>query len=902
MSDETSEAADGKLGAAGSGDPAETERVTPPRPSDGGGPQSEDGEGGSRSLLSDPAESGSSFDRTIAVAGGSSDEASEESSDGGSDDGDDDGDDDGEAGSPGDAQTLGPSGSAIDELSIGAIGRVWGQVAGDGAEVADGMQSIGEADEGSLPPVGSRVEYFGDYVLVREIARGGMGVVYQAKQRSLGREVALKMILSSAMATQDQVRRFRFEAESAASLSHPGIVPIYDVGEHTGHHYFTMKLIDGCTLSDQVAASAKAAPTKTEIAAIVERVAEIADAVHHAHQRGILHRDLKPSNILVDASGQPIITDFGLARATDAAAFAEGREAHERTRTGAVIGTPGYMSPEQAAGEPVTAATDLYSLGAILYALLCGRPPHEHEQVVATLMAVVHEPPPEPRSLNGAVPPDLELIVGKCLAKDPAERYASAAELARDLRAFRDDRPLLVRPPSAWGLMRSWLRTNVGNVGWVPVVACVVGAIIGFSAWASTFGTDAGEILPAFDRLGSASRPLLLADWEPWRGAFEIASLVALAMLGLLTDRLVRPRTRFASLAVGASVGVLTGLVALVAGAGVVIMLSSLIVGQSQSFLADLGLILELAAADGEGAMRTDQAAERIARAYPSLAGQPPQTMARSVVQKLHADLAFRTVTGLWWATAILLSLLGAVGTATTAASQRLFATRTRSRATFGYLALALAVAAVFSFAGAPLALWLLSGYTHLTIEGGRWILPTLTVALAIATTVAVWRNAAIGWQASLGLAMLVAFGLTQTSAANLSPPRVAWAKARTAEMERQIAEQPTRLEPKQELVFERLQLASQYANARWDEVAEPIYRQSLADLQTLDAFDPYSHLNFDRNVRRRLFDEAAANAARLRQPERAAMLRRTYRDWAARHGFRADASDGDADHPIDPS
>ena len=201
----------------------------------------------------------------------------------------------------------------------------------------------GEA-EASLEP-GEVVKYFGDYEIIDEIARGGMGVVYRAKQISLNRTIALKMILSGQLAGEADVRRFQIEAEAAANLDHPGIVPIYDIGEHSGQHYFTMKLVEGSTLSE------KGAALQQNPAEAIELVAKVADAMHHAHQRGILHRDLKPGNILLDADDQPMITDFGLARDT--------QQDSGLTQTGAIVGTPGFMPPEQAAGKSVTTAADI---------------------------------------------------------------------------------------------------------------------------------------------------------------------------------------------------------------------------------------------------------------------------------------------------------------------------------------------------------------------------------------------------------------------------------------------------------------------------------------------------------------------------------------------------------------
>ncbi|MGO9924553.1 MAG: protein kinase domain-containing protein [Isosphaeraceae bacterium] len=282
-------------------------------------------------------------------------------------------------------------------------------------------------------PRGATVRYFGDYEIQKELGRGGMGVVYKARQISLNRPVALKMIKAGVLADVDELRRFQNEAEAVALLDHAGIVPVYEVGEHEDQRYFSMKLVEGSSLADQLAllaANPRAAATL---------LAETAEAVHHAHMRGILHRDLKPANILIDSEDHPHVTDFGLAKRVDADV--------ELTASGAILGTPAYMSPEQASGRrgTITTATDVYGLGAILYALVTGEAPFGGESLVDTLQAVKERPPRLPRNVNANVPRDLETICLKCLAKDPRRRYASAQALADDLRCWLDSRPIAAR-------------------------------------------------------------------------------------------------------------------------------------------------------------------------------------------------------------------------------------------------------------------------------------------------------------------------------------------------------------------------------------------------------------------------------------------------------------------------
>jgi serine/threonine-protein kinase len=297
------------------------------------------------------------------------------------------------------------------------------------------------------PTAGVPPRRFGDYELLEELGRGAMGVVYKARQVSLKRLVALKMILRGELAAPEDLIRFRAEAEAAARLDQDAhIVPVYEVGEVLGQPYFTMKYVEGTTLRDRLARG----PLPPRTAA--RYLAAVARAVHHAHRRGILHRDLKPSNLLIDGDDQPHVADFGLAKHV--------QDGASLTRTGAILGTPCYMSPEQAFGSPdgLTPASDVYSLGAVLYELLTGRPPFRAATTVDTLLLVREQDPVPPRDLNPRVDPDLELICLQCLQKQPGLRYATAAQLADDLEAYLRGDPPSVRSSSVAYYLRGMLR------------------------------------------------------------------------------------------------------------------------------------------------------------------------------------------------------------------------------------------------------------------------------------------------------------------------------------------------------------------------------------------------------------------------------------------------------------
>jgi len=326
--------------------------------------------------------------------------------------------------------------------------------------VRTGLASLdNENDEASEPTIARMLKDFGDYELLEEIGRGGQGVVYRARQKSLNRIVALKVIGLAHWATEAHVKRLRMEAEAAAHLDDPRIVPIYEIGERDGACYFSMKLIEGGQL-DKVVGSELMPGRKA-----AELIAKLARTLDYAHQHGVLHRDVKPGNILIDVKGEPHLTDFGLARLVETESTV--------TRTLEVLGTPSYMAPEQAVGNntQLTGATDVYGLGAVLYQLLTGHPPFAGGTTYETVRLVLETQPRQPRLWNPKVNRDLETICLKCLEKEPSKRYASAQALAEDLERFLRNEPIRSRRSSQLERVRRWCKRK-------PLVASLIALLI----------------------------------------------------------------------------------------------------------------------------------------------------------------------------------------------------------------------------------------------------------------------------------------------------------------------------------------------------------------------------------------------------------------------------------------
>jgi TolB-like protein len=321
------------------------------------------------------------------------------------------------------------------------------------------------ATDESQPADEAVLAEFGDYELLEEIGRGGQGIVYRARQKSLNRVVALKILGLGERATETHLKRFRREAEAAASLQHPRIIPIYEIGERDGACYFSMKLENGGQL-DHFVRRGNLPPRRA-----AEVIASLARTVSYAHEHGILHRDIKPGNILLDREGEPHLADFGLARLVE--------NESTITRTREVLGTPSYIAPEQAAGNnfELSEATDVYGLGAVLYFLLTGRPPFAGGTTYETIRLVLETEPPNPKSWNPGLDRDLVTICLKCLEKIPAARYASALGLAEDLERWLGHKPIEARRHGILYLSRKWVRRNPATVALISLGAVLLGTL-----------------------------------------------------------------------------------------------------------------------------------------------------------------------------------------------------------------------------------------------------------------------------------------------------------------------------------------------------------------------------------------------------------------------------------------
>jgi serine/threonine protein kinase len=374
----------------------------------------------------------------------------------------------------------------------------------------------------------------GDYELLEEVGRGGQGVVFRARQKSLNRTVALKVISLGQWASKAHLKRFRLEAEAAARLEHPGIVPIHEVGERDGSCYFSMKFVEGGQL-DEVA-SRQLMPIRSA----VELIAKVARTVHYAHEHGILHRDIKPGNILLDAKAEPHLTDFGLARLVETEST--------MTRTMEVLGTPSYMAPEQALGNnaAVSSVTDVYGLGAVLYQLLTGQPPFAGGTTYETIKLLLDTEPRPPRSLNSKVDRDLSTICLKCLEKDSERRYSSALALAEDLGRWLKHEPILARHTGIFSRGRKWVRRN-------PTTALLAASLAALTAtavwivWKSEFisypVTSGVAVLP-FENLSGNPDNAYFSDGIQEEILTRLAKIAGLKVISRTSTQQYRNKTR----------------------------------------------------------------------------------------------------------------------------------------------------------------------------------------------------------------------------------------------------------------------------------------------------------------------------------------------------------------------
>jgi hypothetical protein len=583
------------------------------------------------------------------------------------------------------------------------------------------------------------------YEILGELGRGGMGVVYKARQLAAGRLVALKLHLGGDLASTAEIARFRGEAEAAAALDHPAIVPVYEVATLGGLPFFSMKLVEGGSLAGRLA------ELRTDRRAAVALLVRVARAVHFAHQRGVIHRDLKPGNILMEADGTPMVADFGLARKTTGDA--------RLTQTGAVLGTPAYMAPEQARGEKgLTTAADTYSLGAILYELLTGRPPFAGATPLDTILQVLERDPEPPRRVDGTIDRDLEAICLKCLHKQPGERYPSADALADDLDRWLRGEPTAARPLSAVGAFRVWFRRNLRTAVCILGIGIVCGLLCGLLAQTVYGRSVLADVQLSYGRLAKAAhdhgltpsteRPGLAVLFDlrgRLFGLLTVVCLVLLSLMGLLTAGLARTRDGPSDVVAGLGVGLVTGLVVLGTGGLWMFVAPDLDrltypLELSTAFESDLfdkpeysvtvvrtpdagtvyhNIVGPRAAASRPTLAPGDSVVDRVEsgwelRKFPELAGLSIADRRQVLYRKLLADMKLAVLVGLWKAFGLVGGLWLPFGAVSTAVAGPLWRGRRWPLAVLAYLERILPLVCVLFVLAGPLVA------DHLWAEGSR--------------------------------------------------------------------------------------------------------------------------------------------------------------------------------------
>lgn len=486
------------------------------------------------------------------------------------------------------------------------------------------------------PSPGSPLPKLDGFQLLEELGRGGMGVVYKARNTKLDRTVALKMILAGQFASEEQVKRFQIEAETAAKLDHPGIVPIFDFGQSQGVHFFSMKLIDGKSLAEQLE-TYQSDPRKS-----AELMIKIARAVHHAHERGVLHRDLKPANILIDSVGQPAITDLGLAKQLD--------DDSGLTQTGLVMGSPGFMSPEQAAGKSdVTTSADVYALGAVLYWMITGRPPFQGQTNLDVILQTIDKQPESLQTYQPSADRDLNLICQKALNKSPAERYLSAAALADDLQAWLDGDALSVKSPSPVKLAQIWIRKNFRTLAISMSAGLLCGFIVGLIILMILVDGQLRFTEYSYSQLGESTQPWLMRYFT-WVEAIPRGLLLALPTtitwltvgIGIWMIGVIRPRSREVGMVAAITASMLAGIVAFVMSLGWAPIIDHSI-GKGRN---DIQLISD--SFWMEDPAERALAKEAMTQRYPGVVNVAPKEKGNLIYRKILNDQALGIPKGMW--------------------------------------------------------------------------------------------------------------------------------------------------------------------------------------------------------------------------------------------------------------